>query len=102
MLHQPYKVVATLLDKMVETNKESQKKYEWEKLVAQVDVLSKRVTELKSKPGRRKRTSPFESANRERGMRLQDTQITHMMTGHYPPFAEDSLNYTMGDSEDEE
>jgi len=35
-------------------------------------------------------------------IRLQDAQITHLMTGHYPPFAEDSPNYTMGDSEDEE
>lgn len=30
MLNQPYKVIATLLDYMVETNKEAQKKYGWE------------------------------------------------------------------------
>ena len=40
MLNQPYNVVATLLDKMVETNKEAQTKYELDKLVAQVDVLN--------------------------------------------------------------
>jgi len=35
-------------------------------------------------------------------IQLQDAQINHLMTGQYPPFAEDSPNYTMGDSEDEE
>uniref|UniRef100_M1DCL9 Uncharacterized protein n=1 Tax=Solanum tuberosum TaxID=4113 RepID=M1DCL9_SOLTU len=35
-------------------------------------------------------------------IQLQDAQITHLMTGRYPPFAEDSPNYTMADSEDEE
>ena len=46
MLNQPYNVVVTLLDKMVKTNKESKKKYEWDKLVVQVDVLSKRMMGL--------------------------------------------------------
>uniref|UniRef100_M1DJQ4 Uncharacterized protein n=1 Tax=Solanum tuberosum TaxID=4113 RepID=M1DJQ4_SOLTU len=48
MLHQPYEVVANLFDGMVETNKEAQKKHEWDALVAQVDILSKRVMELEA------------------------------------------------------
>uniref|UniRef100_M1DTJ7 Uncharacterized protein n=1 Tax=Solanum tuberosum TaxID=4113 RepID=M1DTJ7_SOLTU len=48
MLHQPYEVVTTLFDGMVETNKEAQKKHEWDALVAQVDVLSKRVMGLEA------------------------------------------------------
>lgn len=51
MLNHPYNVVATLLGKMVETNKEDQKKYEWDKLVAQVDALSKRVMVLEEQAG---------------------------------------------------
>uniref|UniRef100_M1DFM3 Uncharacterized protein n=1 Tax=Solanum tuberosum TaxID=4113 RepID=M1DFM3_SOLTU len=35
-------------------------------------------------------------------IQLQDAQISHLMTSQYPPFAEDSPNYTMGDSDDEE
>uniref|UniRef100_M1DE03 Uncharacterized protein n=1 Tax=Solanum tuberosum TaxID=4113 RepID=M1DE03_SOLTU len=33
---------------------------------------------------------------------LKDAQLTHLMTDHYPPFTEDSPNYTMGDFEDKE
>uniref|UniRef100_M1DSW5 Uncharacterized protein n=1 Tax=Solanum tuberosum TaxID=4113 RepID=M1DSW5_SOLTU len=146
MLNQPYEVVPTLLDKIVETNKESQKKYEWDNLVVQVDVLSKQVTELEEQA--REKENKFTLRECKQGKRhegvqsndtssliqqkldehdkklndmkdnidmlnevttsnsmtiqLQDAQLTHLMTGHYPPFAEDSLNYTMGDFEDEE
>lgn len=31
---------------------------------------------------------------------FQDAQTTHFMTSCYPPFAEDSPNYTIDDSED--
>uniref|UniRef100_M1DPW0 Integrase core domain containing protein n=1 Tax=Solanum tuberosum TaxID=4113 RepID=M1DPW0_SOLTU len=146
MLNQPYEVVATLLDKMVETNKEAQKKYEWNKLVAQVDVLSKRVMGLEEQAREKEKNfSLRERKQRKRHegvqsddtssliqqkldehdkklndmkenidmlnevttlnsmiIQLQDAQITHLMMDHYPPFAEDSPNYTMGDFEDEE
>uniref|UniRef100_M1DTF8 Uncharacterized protein n=1 Tax=Solanum tuberosum TaxID=4113 RepID=M1DTF8_SOLTU len=46
MLHQPYEVVAKLLDSMVEGNKEEKTKQEWDTPVTQLDVLSTRVTEL--------------------------------------------------------
>uniref|UniRef100_M1DDL9 Uncharacterized protein n=1 Tax=Solanum tuberosum TaxID=4113 RepID=M1DDL9_SOLTU len=48
VLHQPYEVVANFLDGMVEANKEAQKKHEWDALVAQVDILSKRVMVLEA------------------------------------------------------
>ena len=35
-------------------------------------------------------------------IQLQDAQITYLMMGRYTPFTEDSPNYTMADSEDEE
>lgn len=55
MLNQPYKVVATLLDNMIETKKEAQKKYEWDKLVTEVDVLSKRLIGLEEQPMEREK-----------------------------------------------
>uniref|UniRef100_M1E0K4 Uncharacterized protein n=1 Tax=Solanum tuberosum TaxID=4113 RepID=M1E0K4_SOLTU len=146
MLNQPYEVVATLLDKMVETNKTAQNKYEWNKLVAQVEVLSKRMMGLEEQARekeknfslreckQRKRHEDVQSddtssliqqnldehdknlnemkeninmlnevtTSNSMTIQLQDAQITHLMTIHYPPFAEDSPNNTMGDSEDEE
>uniref|UniRef100_M1DJ56 Uncharacterized protein n=1 Tax=Solanum tuberosum TaxID=4113 RepID=M1DJ56_SOLTU len=42
------------------------------------------------------------STSNSMSIQLQDAQITHLMTGRYPPFAEESPNYTMADSEDEE
>uniref|UniRef100_M1DI60 Uncharacterized protein n=1 Tax=Solanum tuberosum TaxID=4113 RepID=M1DI60_SOLTU len=35
-------------------------------------------------------------------IQLQDAQISHLISDHYPPLAEDSPNYNMGDSKDEE
>uniref|UniRef100_M1DEY5 Putative plant transposon protein domain-containing protein n=1 Tax=Solanum tuberosum TaxID=4113 RepID=M1DEY5_SOLTU len=35
-------------------------------------------------------------------IQLHDAQIGQLISGHYPPFAEDSPNYNMGESEDEE
>uniref|UniRef100_M1DT49 Uncharacterized protein n=1 Tax=Solanum tuberosum TaxID=4113 RepID=M1DT49_SOLTU len=146
MLNQPYEVVTTLFDNMVEASKETQKKYEWNKLVGQVDVLSKRVIGLEEQARKMEKDIPFrecKQGKRHEGVQsdvtssliqqnldehdkklndikenidmlnevttsnsmtiqLQDAQITHLMTGHYPPFAEESPNYTMGDSEDEE
>jgi len=61
MLHQPYQVVANLLGGMVETNKQAQKKHEWDALVAQVDILSKQVMELEAQPQKRTSTSLNES-----------------------------------------
>jgi len=55
MRNQPYKFIATLLDNMVEASKETQKKYEWDKLVAQVDVLSKRVFGLEEQAREREK-----------------------------------------------
>uniref|UniRef100_M1E126 Uncharacterized protein n=1 Tax=Solanum tuberosum TaxID=4113 RepID=M1E126_SOLTU len=146
MLHQPYEVVAKLLDGMVETNKEAKKKQEWDALATQLNALSTRVTELEVQAmGKEKHSSLREcrhgkkyrgiqddealsliqqkieahekmlnemkeniemlneaSTSHSMTIQLQEAQITHLMTGHYPPFAEDSPNYTMGDSEDEE
>uniref|UniRef100_M1DWB6 Uncharacterized protein n=1 Tax=Solanum tuberosum TaxID=4113 RepID=M1DWB6_SOLTU len=48
MLYQPYEVISTLLYGMVETNKKAQKTHEWDALVAQVDVLSKRLMGLEA------------------------------------------------------
>uniref|UniRef100_M1D971 Uncharacterized protein n=1 Tax=Solanum tuberosum TaxID=4113 RepID=M1D971_SOLTU len=42
------------------------------------------------------------SASHSMTIQLQDAQIGHLITGHYPSFAEDSPNYNMGNSEDEE
>uniref|UniRef100_M1DWM4 Uncharacterized protein n=1 Tax=Solanum tuberosum TaxID=4113 RepID=M1DWM4_SOLTU len=101
MLNQPYEVVTKLLDNMVEAGKETQKKYEWGKLVAQVDVLSKRqkleeqdkkLNDMKDNIIMLNETTTANSMT----IQLQDTQINHLMTGQYPPFAEDSPNYTMG------
>uniref|UniRef100_M1E0I7 Uncharacterized protein n=1 Tax=Solanum tuberosum TaxID=4113 RepID=M1E0I7_SOLTU len=138
MLNQPYEVVATLLDNMVEASKETQKKYKWDKLVAQVDVLSKWVIGLEEhfslrecKHGKKhggvqkddvlsiiqqkleeqdKKLNDMKdniemlnettTAN-SMTIQLEDAQISHLMTVQYPPFVEDSPNYTMGDSEDE-
>lgn len=146
MLNQPYKVVATLLDNMIETKKEAQKKYEWDKLVTEVDVLSKRLIGLEEQPMEREKNFSFQEGKqgkRHEGVQsddaispirpnlkehdnklnnmnkniemlnkvtilnsmtiqLHNAQITYLMTGHYPPFNEDSPKYTMGDSEDEE
>uniref|UniRef100_M1DVZ4 Uncharacterized protein n=1 Tax=Solanum tuberosum TaxID=4113 RepID=M1DVZ4_SOLTU len=35
-------------------------------------------------------------------IQLHDAQIGYLISGHYPPFTEDSPNYNIGDSEDEE
>uniref|UniRef100_M1DR58 Uncharacterized protein n=1 Tax=Solanum tuberosum TaxID=4113 RepID=M1DR58_SOLTU len=35
-------------------------------------------------------------------IKLQDAQIGHLISGHYPTFTEDSSNYKMGDSKNEE
>ena len=48
MLYQPYEVIATFFYGMVETNKKAQKTHEWDALVSQVDVLSKRVMGLEA------------------------------------------------------
>uniref|UniRef100_M1DHH1 Uncharacterized protein n=1 Tax=Solanum tuberosum TaxID=4113 RepID=M1DHH1_SOLTU len=42
------------------------------------------------------------SASHSMTIQLQDAQISHLITGHYPPFAEDSPNYNMGEFENEE
>lgn len=39
MLNQHYDFVATLLNKMVETNIKAQKIYIWDRLLEQVDIL---------------------------------------------------------------
>uniref|UniRef100_M1DDY4 Uncharacterized protein n=1 Tax=Solanum tuberosum TaxID=4113 RepID=M1DDY4_SOLTU len=137
MLHHPYEFVATLLDGMVETNKEAQKKHKWDALVAQVDVLSKRVMGLEAQAKEKenhfflhecrhrknhggvqndeafsliqqkleeqeKKLNEMKdnikmlnetSATNSMTIQLQDAQITYLMTGRYPPFAEDSPNY---------
>uniref|UniRef100_M1DR29 Uncharacterized protein n=1 Tax=Solanum tuberosum TaxID=4113 RepID=M1DR29_SOLTU len=146
MLNQPYEVVATLLDNMIKTSKETQKEYEWDKLVAQVDILSKRVVGLEEQA--REREKDFSLRECKHGkkhggvqkydvlsiiqqkleeqdkklndmkdniemlnelttansmtIQLQDAQISHLISGQYPPFAEDSPNYNMGDFENEE
>uniref|UniRef100_M1DIG0 Uncharacterized protein n=1 Tax=Solanum tuberosum TaxID=4113 RepID=M1DIG0_SOLTU len=35
-------------------------------------------------------------------IQMQDAQIGHLISGHYPLFAEDLPNYNMGESKDEE
>uniref|UniRef100_M1E056 Uncharacterized protein n=1 Tax=Solanum tuberosum TaxID=4113 RepID=M1E056_SOLTU len=130
---------------MVETNKEAQKKHEWDALVAQVDVPSKRVMGLEAQAMEKEKNfflrecrygkkhedvqtddalsliqQKFEEQDKKLNeikdniemlnetstsnsvtIQLQDAQITHLMTGRYPPFAEDSPNYTMADSKDD-
>uniref|UniRef100_M1DPG0 Uncharacterized protein n=1 Tax=Solanum tuberosum TaxID=4113 RepID=M1DPG0_SOLTU len=76
MLNQPYVVIATLLDKMVETNKEAQKKYEWDKLVAEVNVLSKRVTGLEEKAREKEKNFSLQECKqgkRHEGVQSNDT-----------------------------
>uniref|UniRef100_M1DV04 Uncharacterized protein n=1 Tax=Solanum tuberosum TaxID=4113 RepID=M1DV04_SOLTU len=146
MLNQAYEVVATLLDNMVKAGKETEKKYKWDKLVVQVDVLSKRVIGLEEQAWEREKyfslreckhgnkngsvqkddalsiiqqklEEQYKKLNDMKDniemlnetttansitIQLQDAQINHLMTGKYPPFTEDSPNYTIGDSEDEE
>uniref|UniRef100_M1DL37 Uncharacterized protein n=1 Tax=Solanum tuberosum TaxID=4113 RepID=M1DL37_SOLTU len=146
MLHQPYEIVAILSDGMVETNKEAQKKHEWDALVGQVDILSKQVMGLeaqamekeknfflrKCRHGKKHEGVQIDNAlsliqqkleeqdkklhemkdnvemvnetstSNSMTIQLHDAQITHLMTGRYPPFTEDTPNYTMVDSEDEE
>ncbi|WMV08398.1 hypothetical protein MTR67_001783 [Solanum verrucosum] len=64
MLHQPYEVVAKLLDGMVEANKEAKKKQEWDVLVTQLNALSTRVTELEVQAmGKEKHSSLQECKN---------------------------------------
>ena len=46
IMSKPYQVVATLLDIMVVTTEKSQKKYDWDTLVTQVEVLSNQVEGL--------------------------------------------------------
>uniref|UniRef100_M1DRE3 Uncharacterized protein n=1 Tax=Solanum tuberosum TaxID=4113 RepID=M1DRE3_SOLTU len=131
---------------MVETNKEAEKKHEWDALVTQVDILSKRVMGLEARAmeketnfflrecrlGKRNEDVQMDdalsliqqkleeqdkklnemkeniemlnetSASNSMTIQLQDAQITHLMTCRYPPFTEDSPNYTMDDFEDEE
>uniref|UniRef100_M1DV66 Retrotransposon gag protein n=1 Tax=Solanum tuberosum TaxID=4113 RepID=M1DV66_SOLTU len=145
-LHQLYEVIAKIFDGMAETNKDAKTKQEWDTLVTQMDVLSKRVIELEvqamekekhflfreRKHGKKhggvqnneaisliqqqleeqdkklnemkdniKMLNETSTAN-SMTIQLQDAQITHLMTGRYPLFAEDSPNYTMADSEDKE
>jgi len=42
------------------------------------------------------------SASHSMTIQLQDAQIGHLISGHYPPFAKDSPNYNMSESEEEE
>lgn len=48
MPHNIYEVVSLVLDGMVGNRQESSKKYEWNSLVAQVDVLSNWVMEMEA------------------------------------------------------
>uniref|UniRef100_M1D950 Uncharacterized protein n=1 Tax=Solanum tuberosum TaxID=4113 RepID=M1D950_SOLTU len=76
MLNQPYEIVATLLDNMVEASKETQKKYERDKLVAQVDVLSKRVFGLEEQAREREKDFFFRECKhgkKHEGVQKDDT-----------------------------
>uniref|UniRef100_M1DSK1 Uncharacterized protein n=1 Tax=Solanum tuberosum TaxID=4113 RepID=M1DSK1_SOLTU len=42
------------------------------------------------------------SASHSMTIQLQDAQIGHLIIGYYPPFAKDSPNYNMSESEDKE
>ena len=68
-LNQPYKFIAALLGNMVETNKGSQNKYD--KLVAQVYVLSKWVMELEEEANERKNDFSLEEKQGKKNGGLQ-------------------------------
>ena len=53
MLNQSYEVVVELLDGIVEANKETKMKQEWEALLTQLEGLSNRVMELEAQASKK-------------------------------------------------